>query len=961
MLAHLGYRPPLGGACDVSSCRMVPPHIRVLFENCGGNVPLHVGIVNEDSPMRDDVPLEPIIADSVVNETEPLLMSQSTQHSDLVIYSTPPRELRQLNIPEGFNVSTKQLLDRAWATAFYEANIPFNIVRHPAFVHAVRETARHRMPAYTPPSYNAIRTKLLTDKKVDLDKEVKEKLGNSVDKYGVTICCDGWDNVQNRPLLNVLQCGTKGDVFLGTIDTTGNHKDHVYVAAQIQPFVEKVGRHNVVQVCTDNAPVMASACRDLIQANPGLYVQGCAAHCLDLLLEDWGKEEWMKKLVKKGRHICVFIKNHHAPQAIFRRLSPNLSLRLPVETRFATSFIMIERLLQVRNALERMVVDEDWSTLMRDLRRRSGTAWTKGFAVRRSIRSDGFWNTCENFLYMVIPVVKALRVFDGRAPAMGLAWKVMHDLQTHIRGFSRPPFRLSPELAANAMVTFENRWRLMLNDLHWAGAMLNPLLRGWAPLHEHENSRTILNRVFRRLTPDQDTYVQILHQYQDFLENRGPFADSIDPNVHAAPLHEWWDAMGGGAKALQTIARRILAQVCSASACERNWSMYSYVHNKSRNRLKHSRAEDLVYIYTNSRLIRHRRGPRPAQWYEVNEVHSDDDLDEEDDNEVDMDPNDRAGNDDDNNVDDIDDDLDDLDSENSDSDDGDEGYNNNDRNLGVFDFDEADVPHNNDEMHDDHEGSIGGTPFETLHTGQGCRLDHNVAMGATENVGIEVDSLQPHSDSLSFGGGDNVLSANEPTHAQRDPLPAQIHSESMDASLISNHRTEVQTSNVAEMPITRSHALQGIASTSTVQVHAQRQHRPLTRSIANTSRLGVSLATTVGATLVAIHNVSSRGRGGGRHRTTRGVKRTRKRYQGRSLPFTAEDYNEDEGRPHLDENGIQDAEGSRPTRKIIISQRDRELRLRSATPQTDDDFSTDESEEDPRCVEANDPTVRIRT
>jgi hypothetical protein len=37
------------------------------------------------------------------------------------------------------------------------------------------------------------------------------------------------------------------------------------------------------------------------------------------------------------------------------------------------------------------------------------------------------------------------------------------------------------------------------------------------------------------------------------------------------------------------------------------------------------------------------------------------------------------------------------------------------------------------------------------------------------------------------------------------------------------------------------------------------------------------------------------------------------------------------------------------------------LHLRSATPQTDDDFSTDESDEDPRCVEANDPTVRIRT
>ena len=218
----------------------------------------------------------------------------------------------------------------------------------------------------------------------------------------------------------------------------------------------------------------------------------------------------------------------------------------------------------------------------------------------------------KNFLYMVIPVVKALRVFDGKVPAMGLAWRVMHDLQTHIRGFGKPPFHLSPELATNAMLTFQNRWRLMLNDLHWAGAMLNPLLCGWAPLHEDE-IRGLLNGFIYRLTPDEDTYVQILHQYQDFLENRGSFASSTDPNVHAAPLHEWWDAMGGGAKDLQTIARRVLHKyiphphVSAIGACTHIFT------TRVPNRLKHSRAKDLVYIYTNSRLIRHRRGPRHAQ------------------------------------------------------------------------------------------------------------------------------------------------------------------------------------------------------------------------------------------------------------------------------------------------------------------------------------------------------------
>jgi hypothetical protein len=53
--------------------------------------------------------------------------------------------------------------------------------------------------------------------------------------------------------------------------------------------VAKVGSHNVVQICTDNAAAMANAGRTVMQSNPHMYVQGCAAHCLDLLLEDWSK------------------------------------------------------------------------------------------------------------------------------------------------------------------------------------------------------------------------------------------------------------------------------------------------------------------------------------------------------------------------------------------------------------------------------------------------------------------------------------------------------------------------------------------------------------------------------------------------------------------------------------------------------------------------------------------------
>jgi hypothetical protein len=105
---------------------------------------------------------------------------------------------------EGFNASTKLHLDRTWASAFYEANIPFNVIRHPAFIYAMKEIAKHRMPVYTPPSYNVVRTSLLKAKKKKVERETTTQLGDSLHKYGFTLCADGWNNVQNRPLLNII-------------------------------------------------------------------------------------------------------------------------------------------------------------------------------------------------------------------------------------------------------------------------------------------------------------------------------------------------------------------------------------------------------------------------------------------------------------------------------------------------------------------------------------------------------------------------------------------------------------------------------------------------------------------------------------------------------------------------------------------------------------------------------------
>jgi hypothetical protein len=67
-------------------------------------------------------------------------------------------------------------------------------------------------------------------------------------------------------------------------------------------------------------------------------------------------------------------------------------------------------------------------------------------------------------------------------------------------------------------------------------------------------------------------------------------------------LDEWWLTYGCSAPNLQKLAIRVLSQTCSASGCERNWSLFEHIHSKKRNRLEHQVMNDMAYVQCNSRL-----------------------------------------------------------------------------------------------------------------------------------------------------------------------------------------------------------------------------------------------------------------------------------------------------------------------------------------------------------------------
>ena len=65
---------------------------------------------------------------------------------------------------------------------------------------------------------------------------------------------------------------------------------------------------------------------------------------------------------------------------------------------------------------------------------------------------------------------------------------------------------------------------------------------------------------------------------------------------------EWWFIYGNHTPTLRRFAIKVLSQITSSSACERNWSAFALIHTKQRSQLAYPRLQQLVFCYYNMKL-----------------------------------------------------------------------------------------------------------------------------------------------------------------------------------------------------------------------------------------------------------------------------------------------------------------------------------------------------------------------
>ena len=116
------------------------------------------------------------------------------------------------------------------------------------------------------------------------------------------------------------------------------------------------------------------------------------------------------------------------------------------------------------------------------------------------------------------------------------------------------------------------------------------------------NSMDTISKFIQEYYPKESTtiWTQIL-QYKN---QSGVFSNNLSwASIDAVDSVTWWKSQFQySASELTKIALCILRIPTSSAASERNWSAFSYIHDKKRNRLTSERVFKLVYIYSNYKL-----------------------------------------------------------------------------------------------------------------------------------------------------------------------------------------------------------------------------------------------------------------------------------------------------------------------------------------------------------------------
>lgn len=376
-----------------------------------------------------------------------------------------------------------------------------------------------------------------------------------------------------------------------------------YIFDYVDRFIGEIGCDNVIQVVTDNATNNMAAAKLLKLKRPNIFWTSCATHTLNLILEGIGKTPRIQSIIEKAKALTIFMYAHHTTLALMRKFTRKRDIVRPGITRFASSFLTLQSILEKEEKLKFMFLSKEWGEC-------KWSSKPKGIKAYQTIVSQAFWVNIAMCVELFKPLVKVLRLVDGDwRPSMAFVYGEIKEAKNEIIKVCKN----SKETYEPILEIIDSKMKGRLDSpLHLAGYLLNP--------YYYYKDKDVVGRdasCMAAVLTCIEAFFPDNYDLQDMVGNvellkyknmEGMFGRKLaimgrSKNEDNFDIVGWWSNYGAETPNLQKMALKIVSLTSSSSGCERNWSTFEGIHTKKRNRLDVERLNNLVYVQFNAKLV----------------------------------------------------------------------------------------------------------------------------------------------------------------------------------------------------------------------------------------------------------------------------------------------------------------------------------------------------------------------
>lgn len=223
---------------------------------------------------------------------------------------------------------------------------------------------------------------------------------------------------------------------------------------------------------------------------------------------------------------------------------------------------------------------------------------------KNKILDEDFWVKLSGFEKILGPIADAITFIEADIPRISCVLGIFKSLKEQFDGFVRE-LDVDDDVQNTIFKCLANRKSFCIADIHYAATLLDPSKRSdLTPAEVLDGIETIYTLANTAIDLDVDV---IMGEVAEYNSKEGFFSKQfLWSCADSTPPLTWWKGLCS-TQQLSKVAMKVIGAPATSAAVERSFSKHLFVQSKTKNRLTNARAEKLVFISSNLKLLSNKK------------------------------------------------------------------------------------------------------------------------------------------------------------------------------------------------------------------------------------------------------------------------------------------------------------------------------------------------------------------